>query len=156
MPSRTDTAEHTKVFHYPVMDHWGESQNALAQGRIEQPTHWSTVEHTNNQTTMTASSQRISTLPGPQRGRGNLLPPGGIVCENSPSRVGHSQAAPIHNTSVPVKHGTTIPYSQVVPCFICFTLDFNFDTKQECGCETRLPIYLKHTCMTMIHVNMIL
>ena len=22
MPSRLDTAGHTKVFHYPVMDHW--------------------------------------------------------------------------------------------------------------------------------------
>ena len=26
MPSRTDTAGHTKPFIYPAMDHWGRSQ----------------------------------------------------------------------------------------------------------------------------------
>ena len=65
MPSRTDTAGHTKAFIYPVMDHWGESRSALAQGRFELLTCRSTVKHTNHQTT---PSWRISYTLGPLRG----------------------------------------------------------------------------------------
>ena len=54
MPSRIDTAGQTKAFDCPVMDHWGESQSALARGRFELPTCRSTVEHANHQTTTTA------------------------------------------------------------------------------------------------------
>ena len=54
MPSHTDMARHTKAFIYLVMDHWGESQSALAQGRFEPPTYRSTVEHAIHQTTITA------------------------------------------------------------------------------------------------------
>ena len=62
IPSRTDTAGHTKAFIYLVIDHWGESQSALAYGRP--PTCWSTVEHAIHQTAMTP------------------ITGGGVVCDN--------------------------------------------------------------------------
>ena len=70
MPGRTDRVGHTKSFIYPVMDHWGKSQNSPAQGRFELSTCQSTVEHANHHTTMTAPSQRIGYTPNPERGGG--------------------------------------------------------------------------------------
>ena len=32
MPSRIDEAGHTKAFDYPVVEHWGESQNVQFRG----------------------------------------------------------------------------------------------------------------------------
>ena len=87
MPSHTDTAGHTKALIYPVMDHRGGSQSALARGRFEPPTCRSTVEHANHQTTMTTPSRRISDIPGPQGG--GLLLIGGSSAKTAPPRVGH-------------------------------------------------------------------
>ena len=87
MLSRTDTTGPTNFLKfYPVMDHWGESESALARGIFEPPTYRSTVNQANHQTTMTAPSQKINYTPGPQRG--DLLSigrGGGVVCENGPT-----------------------------------------------------------------------
>ena len=83
MPSCTDTVGHAKAYIYPVMDHWGESQSALAKGRFEPPTCRSTVEHANHQTRITTPSRRINYTPGPQ-GESSL---GGIICAPPPGHV---------------------------------------------------------------------
>ena len=87
MPSRTDTAAHTKAFaplhipytHAPL----GERQSAPARGIFEPPTCRSTVEHTNHQTTMTparvgGSKPRIINSPS---------------AITAPPRLGHPQGA---------------------------------------------------------------
>ena len=78
MPSRTDTAGHTKAFIYPVMDHWGGGPRQIltadlsVHSRACQP-----PDHDN-------SKSGGSIIPwGPQRGGG--FPLGGIVCANSPA-----------------------------------------------------------------------
>ena len=72
MSNRTDTAEHTKAFIYPVMDARGGGQRAPAQGRFER----STVEHANHQTRW-LPQVRGSIYSGPQQG--GLLPIGGYA-----------------------------------------------------------------------------
>ena len=89
MPSCTDTVGHAKAYIYPVMDHWGESQSALAKGRFEPPTCRSTVEHANHQTRITTPSRRINYTPGPQgeSSLGGVLsatPPPPATCRPSP------------------------------------------------------------------------
>ena len=56
------------------MDHWGESQSALAGGRFELPTCWFTVKHANHQTMM----GRMISEPQTQ----NLLPYYGPTTQN--------------------------------------------------------------------------
>ena len=78
---------HAKAFIYPVMGHWGESQSAPVQGRLEPPTCRSIVQHANHQTTMTAQSQRINNTP---RGILNL---GGSSAKIASQRVGQPKGA---------------------------------------------------------------
>ena len=89
MPSRIDTAGHTKAFGYPVAEHWGESRNVQVRG-------W----HSNRQP-IGLESNALPTEPPrlPRRitypwvlNRRDLLPTAGIVCKEQPH---HEKAIPM-------------------------------------------------------------
>ena len=89
--SRTDTAGHTKAFIYQVMDHWGESQGALTQGRCGRPVG----PQSNTPTTRPRWPPEVgrSIIPRVLNGGGDLLPIGGSSAKTAPPHVGHPQGA---------------------------------------------------------------
>ena len=118
IPSRTDTAGHTKAFIFSFEFEWGfyvlsaskaifrasqglylpshgGSQSASAQGRFEPPTCWSTVEYANHQTTMT--TQVESSIIPRVRGGG-----GAATAKTAPLRVGHPQGPPLSVRCMPI------------------------------------------------------
>ena len=95
LPSHTDTAGHTKAFIYPVMDHWGGSQSAPAQGRFK-PLHRWTRQPPDHDDCPTSEDQLFRVL---NRGifslLGDRLPVGGSSVKTAPPpRVGHPQGVP--------------------------------------------------------------
>ena len=80
------------LFTQPLATVW-KSQSAPAQGRFEPRSCWSTVEHANHQTTMTALSQRITYTPGAQRGGGIFSLFWGSSAKTAPPRISKKSVA---------------------------------------------------------------
>ena len=82
--SRTHTAGHTKIFDYPVMDHWRGSEKAPARGRFDLSVHSRTRQPLDHDDRPESEDQIGPIYPGAFMGGGGRL---------APPRLGHPQWA---------------------------------------------------------------
>ena len=88
MPSRTDTAGHTKAFIYPVMDHWGKAKvlRHKADSKADLSANSRTCQPPDHDNRPKSEDQLY---PGPQGGGGGCV----CVCVGLPP-IGGSLAIP--------------------------------------------------------------